>query len=249
MRILSPDSLEIESSLQDGIVTNTIAVKPSLTAEIFDDGTTCCMNDISLGENATLKHYKFQDTNDAFTQTTVKQQSGSSYYYFLMQRSGQDEILINLEAENAKAKVMAAYKTEKNNSVRFSTTINHLQPSTLSEQLVKGVADDDSKGVFDGKIHIAKHAVKTEGHLLHKAILLGETAEAYAKPELNIFADDVKCSHGVAIGQLDKNQLFYMQSRGIAFDEARQMLVDAYLDEIIETIDNPEIKEWMKAHV
>ena len=249
MQILSPDSLEIKSSLKDGIVTNTIAVKPGMTAEIFDDGTNCCTNDISLGENAHLKHYKFQDKTDVSTQTTVTQMAGSSYYYFLMQKNGKDEISVNLEAENADAKIMSAYGIHENSSIYFSTNVNHLHPFTTSEQLVKGVADGESKGSFDGNIYIAKDAIKTEGHLLHKAILLNEKAEVYAKPELKIFADDVKCSHGVAIGQLDKEQIFYMQSRGISYDDARQILVDAYLDEVIETIDNLEIKEWIKAHV
>ena len=127
-----------------------------------------------------------------------------------------------------------------------TTDIEHLAANTFSRQLVKGVVGGDAKGVFQGKIHIAEGAVKTEGFQLHKALLLSDTAEVDVKPELEIFADDVKCSHGAASGELDEEQLFYMRSRGIGLQEARQILIDAYLDEVMTKVGSEKIREWIK---
>ena len=101
------------------------------------------------------------------------------------------------------------------------------------------------EGRFSGKIHIAPGAAKSEGKQEHRALLLSDGAEVDCKPELEIFNDDVKCSHGAASGELDEEQLFYMESRGIARDEARRLLIAAYLAEPLEKIENPEIKEWL----
>jgi Fe-S cluster assembly protein SufD len=105
---------------------------------------------------------------------------------------------------------------------------------------------DQAKGVFQGKIHIAPNAIKTEGYQLHKAMLLTDEAEVDVKPELEIFADDVKCSHGSACGELDKEQLFYMQSRGISEDNAKRLLIGAYLNDVIAKVDDENIIEWIK---
>ena len=128
-----------------------------------------------------------------------------------------------------------------------TTDIEHLVANTTSNQLVKGVVGGQAKGVFQGKIRIAPNAVKTEGYQLHKALLLSDEAEIDVKPELEIFADDVKCSHGAACGQLDKDQLFYMLSRGIGEEEAKQLLIDAYLNDVIAKVDDEKIKEWIRS--
>ena len=130
-----------------------------------------------------------------------------------------------------------------------TTDVEHLAPHTVSSQLVKGVVGGEAKGVFQGKIHIAPHAVKTEGRQLHKALLLTDTAEVDCKPELEIFADDVKCSHGAASGELDEEQLFYMRSRGIGEDEAKQLLIDAYLEDVLNTLPDTSVKQWFASKV
>ena len=127
-----------------------------------------------------------------------------------------------------------------------TTDIEHLVPQTTSSQLIKGVVGGDAKGVFQGKIHIAPNAVQTEGTQLHKALLLSDTAEIDVKPELEIFADDVKCSHGAASGELDEEQLFYMQSRGISREDAKKMLIDAYLEDVFARIENENLRAWFK---
>ena len=100
-----------------------------------------------------------------------------------------------------------------------------------------------------GKIRIAPDAQETEGRQLHKAILLSDNAEVDVKPELEIYADNVKCSHGAACGELDQEQLFYMRSRGIGEDEARRILIDAYLDDVIGRVPHSEIREWLRSRV
>ena len=106
--------------------------------------------------------------------------------------------------------------------------------------------DGSSRGVFQGQIHIAPDAQQTEGYQLHRALLLSDNAEVDCKPELEIFADDVKCSHGATSGDLDKEQLFYMQTRGIALNDAKQILIEAYLNEALQKVENEQLREWLK---
>ncbi len=210
------------------------------------------VNEIFLAAGARLQHFKVQD--EAFKAhhialNSVMQQASSRYEAFCLQRGaglGRNETLVKLSATGAEAEVNAAYVMNGWATLDTTTDIEHLAPSTVSEQMVKGVIGGDARGVFQGKIHIAPNAVKTSGNQLHKALLLTDTAEIDVKPELEIFADDVKCSHGAASGELDANQLFYMQSRGIGLAEARQILIDAYLDEVIAKISNEKIREWIK---
>ena len=151
--------------------------------------------------------------------------------------------------EEAKAEVNAAYLMNGWATLDTTTDIEHLAEKTYSSQLIKGVVGGEAKGVFQGKIRIAPNAQKTEGRQLHKALLLSDTAEIDVKPELEIYADDVKCSHGAASGELDQEQLFYLRSRGIGEEEARQMLIDAYLTDVVARVDDPEIRDWLRGQI
>lgn len=209
------------------------------------------VNEIYIGRGAELQHYKLQ--NDAYkavhiSLNAVKVKAGGNYEAFCLQRGAdlaRNETHVILAEEKARAKVDAAYHIAGWATVDTTTDIEHLAPETTSEQLVKGVAGGNAKGVFQGKIHIAPHAVKTEGNQLHKALLLTDEAEIDCKPELEIFADDVKCSHGAASGELDEEQLFYMRARGIGEDEARRILIDAYLEDVISRIEEPAVRDWI----
>lgn len=210
------------------------------------------VNEIYLSVGSQLNHYKVQ--NEAFKAdhisfTSVSQEKSSQYHSFCLQRGaniGRNESLIRLNQEGAEAEVNAIYFMDGWATLDTTTNIEHLAPCTYSHQLIKGVVSGNAKGVFQGKIHIAPNAIKTEGNQLHKALLLSDEAEVDVKPELEIFADDVKCSHGAASGELDEEQLFYMRSRGIGLDEAKQLLIDAYLDEVTTKIDNEKIAQWIK---
>ncbi|MDR1026078.1 MAG: Fe-S cluster assembly protein SufD [Lactobacillus sp.] len=210
------------------------------------------VNEIFVGKRAKLNHYKLQDeaykTNHIALSMAEVAEKGK-YDHFCLQKGaniGRNEVIVKLMDSEAQANVNGAYIMYGWATLDTTTEIRHLAPATFSHQLVKGVIGGDARGVFQGKIHIGRNAVKTEGIQQHRALLLSDTAEIDCKPELEIFADDVKCSHGAASGELDEDALFYMESRGISREEAKQILIDAYLDEVVEKVENPEIKEYFK---
>lgn len=211
------------------------------------------VNEIYVDSDAVLKHYKVQ--NEAYkaahiAMNAVRVDAKGSYNSFCMQKGAdlsRNESKVVLIDEMASTCVDAAYIMEGWATIDTTTNIEHLKPNTHSSQLIKGVVGGQAKGVFQGKIHIAPDAVKTEGYQLHKAMLLSDEAEVDVKPELEIFADDVKCSHGAACGQLDADQLFYMQSRGISKDDAKQLLIEAYLEDVIAKVDDEKICNWIKS--
>jgi len=118
----------------------------------------------------------------------------------------------------------------------ITTTIDHLAPRTSSSEVFKGVIDDRARAVFQGRITVHPDAQQTNGHQLSKALLLSDRAEIDIKPELEIFADDVKCSHGATVGDLDRDALFYLRARGIPEAMARDILIEAFLAETINNI-------------
>ena len=210
------------------------------------------VNQVFIAENAVLHHIKVQDeafkaAHIAFSPVCVG--AGGRYESFCLQLGAdiaRNETKVMLNRAGAECEVNAAYKVDGWARADTTTDIEHLAPCTISRQLVKGVIGGQSKGIFQGKIHIAKDCIQTEGSQLHKALLLSDGAEVDVKPELEIFADDVKCSHGAAAGELDQEQLFYMRSRGIGQEEARQILIEAYLDEVISKVGNEQIRAWIK---
>ncbi len=209
------------------------------------------VNEIFVGTEANLKHYKKQaESLSAYhvALNAVSVRQNGKYEAFLEHREcsfARTESFVRLIEKGAEAIVNGVYKLENSGVSDITTNIRHLAEHTTSNQLVKGVLDGAAKGVFQGQIHIAKDAVKTSGNQLHRALLLSDEASVDCKPELEIFADDVKCSHGATSGDLDAEQLFYMQSRGIRLEEAKKILIGAYLNEVLQKIDNIEIKDWL----
>ena len=128
----------------------------------------------------------------------------------------------------------------------LKTNINHKYENCKSSQLIKSVLDNDSKAVFQGKIFADSKAQKTDGYQLSKAILLNNNTEFNVKPELEIYADDVKCSHGSASGNLNENSIFYLMSRGLNYQEAKNLLINGFLLDVIEKITDSEIKKIIK---
>ena len=130
-----------------------------------------------------------------------------------------------------------------NQHADFSSVVRHDAPHGTSRQTVKNVLAGRSRGVFQGRIEVARHAQKTDGYQMNQALLLSQDAEIDSKPELEIFADDVKCSHGATVGELDAEQLFYLRSRGVPDSEARAMLVRAFLTEALDLVTNEPIRD------
>ncbi len=121
-----------------------------------------------------------------------------------------------------------------------------MQPHGRSNQFYRTLLDGNSRGVFQGKVHVHKPAQKTDGYQLSNAILLSDSAEMDTKPELEIYADDVKCSHGATTGQLDEEPMFYLRSRGLQEKEARLLLVQAFVDEVVDKIVDDDIREQVR---
>jgi Fe-S cluster assembly protein SufD len=130
--------------------------------------------------------------------------------------------------------------------VDHNTLVHHIEPNCESHQDYKGIYTDNSTGVFNGKVVVEKEAQKTNAFQANNNILLSDKASVNTKPQLEIFADDVKCSHGCTIGQLDESALFYMQSRGIPKKEAKALMMYAFANNVLESVKIPELKNRIK---
>ena len=156
------------------------------------------------------------------------------------------DIEINLNEENSNSSVFSALNLINKEHQEIKTRINHNAQNCNSDQKVKNVLNDESKGVYQGKIFVKNTAQKTDAYQLSKALILNDTAEFDAKPELEIYADDVKCSHGSTSGSIDLNSIHYLKSRGIPEKEAYQMLINGFLCEILEKLSEGKIKNFLK---
>ena len=155
------------------------------------------------------------------------------------------DIEINLNEEHSKSTVFSALNLMKNEHQEIKTLINHSAPNCHSYQKVKNVLNDESKGVYQGKIFVKNIAQKTDAYQLSRALILNDKAEFDAKPELEIYADDVKCSHGSTSGSIDLNSIHYLKSRGIPEKEAYQMLISGFLSEVLEKFPEDKLKNFL----
>ena len=206
----------------------------------------------NLDKNAILKNYKIDkknNTNIKYDYSSIIQKENSISETFIFS-SGSDyvknEVNCNLEGKYSSAFINGIHLLSKNKHHEIRTKTNHLYENTKSYQLIKSVIDDSSKSVYQGKIYVDSKAQKTDGYQLSKAVLLNEQAEFNAKPELEIYADDVKCSHGSASGSLDENSIFYLMSRGLDQKTAKELLINGFLLDVVEKITDEEIKKLIK---
>ena len=206
----------------------------------------------SLEKNSILKNYKIdQSENDniRYMYNNIKQSTNSISETFYLSKGStfsKNEISCDLNGEHSSAFVNGIFSLDKNKHHEIKANINHLVENTKSYQLVKSVLKDTSRSVYQGKIYVDSKAQKTDGYQLSKALLVDETTEFNAKPELEIYADDVKCSHGSASGSLDENSIFYLMSRGLNYKEAKELLINGFLVEVINQITDEPIKKLIK---
>ena len=206
----------------------------------------------NLGKNSILKNYKIDkksNTNIKYDYSSIIQKENSISETFIFS-SGSDyiknEVNCNLEGKYSSAFINGIHLLSKNKHHEIRTNTNHSYENTKSYQLIKSVIDDSSKSVYQGKIYVDSKAQKTDGYQLSKAVLLNEQAEFNAKPELEIYADDVKCSHGSASGSLDEDSIFYLMSRGLDQKTAKELLINGFLLDVVEKITDEEIKKLLK---
>jgi Fe-S cluster assembly protein SufD len=156
---------------------------------------------------------------------------------------------IDYNGENASAKIAGSYLLNGTQHADTRLVVDHKVPNCLSRELFKCVMDDKARGIFQGKVIVRQDAQKIDGKQSSHALLLSETSEFDAKPELEIYADDVVCGHGTTCGDLNPDHMFYLKSRGIPAAEARVLLVEAFVDEAVETIENEAVREAVLAMV
>jgi Fe-S cluster assembly protein SufD len=210
---------------------------------------------ITVAEDAKLVHLRLQDESPAaFHLSTLYADVAArgTYDSFALNLGGRlvrTEVHARLGGERATAHLNAAQLLGGRQHADFTTVVRHDAPATLSRQTVKNVLTGRSRGVFQGKIEVARIAQKTDGYQMNQALLLSPDAEIDSKPQLEIYADDVKCSHGATVGELDADQLFYLRTRGVPEPEARTMLVRAFLSEALDPIAHEAGRAAMEAAI
>ena len=209
--------------------------------------------EVHVAEDAALTHVRLQNESPAAFHL-------STLYAEIAERGTYDSFALNVGARIARTEVHARLVGAKGiahlngaqllggmQHADFTTVVKHIAPSCTSRQTVKNVLAGHAKGVFQGRIEVARAAQKTDGYQMNQALLLSPDAEIDTKPELEIFADDVKCSHGATVGELDPDQLFYLRSRGISDAEARSILVHAFLAEALDAVSHEKVREVLES--
>ena len=239
---------------------NLIIVNTGAELEIFEDfiseGDTKTFSnpvtDIHLCKNAVLRHTKNQSqNNNSFHVASIRitQERDSSYYSTVL-TCGSTISRLNIDTElndeNASCDFKGLYAVKGSQLVDNHSVMNHNAARTFSDQLYKGILDDRSRGVFNGKVFIAKDSQQVESSQMNKNLMLSKKARIDTKPELDVYADDVKAAHGATIGQLNEDELFYIQSRCISKDDAMSMLVHGHMEEIIATVKSESIRQYLE---
>lgn len=207
---------------------------------------------IDVGRGARLQHVKIQrDSVDAFHLAFVSAKvSGEGVYnsFTLNQGSAlaRHEVAATLAESHAEVHINGVQRVDGQRLNDLTSFIHHAAPDCNSRQTVKTVLSEHGQGVFQGKILVDRVAQKTDGYQMNQALLLSEKAQINSKPELEIYADDVKCSHGATVGALDDEQLFYLRSRGIPAEEARDILVQAFLLDAVELVEDDTLRDLLR---
>ncbi|MGC4023651.1 MAG: Fe-S cluster assembly protein SufD [Cyclobacteriaceae bacterium] len=207
--------------------------------------------EIIVKENAKLDYVKIQNDEGKLHQVAnslIHQSNKSILNTFTLTLNGsliRNNFNIAIDGENCESHFYGLYLLSGNTITDNHTVVDHIKPNSHSNELYKGVMDGNSKGVFNGKIFVRPHAQKTNAFQSNRNILLTDSSTINTKPQLEIWADDVKCSHGCTSGQLDEEALFYLRSRGIPMDQAKAMLLCAFAAETLEPIKNIELKNYL----
>jgi Fe-S cluster assembly protein SufD len=211
--------------------------------------------EIHVAPGAHLTHVRLQDeaaTAFHVSTTYADIEADATYDSFTLNlgaRLSRTEVRAQLTGAGAIVHLNAAQILAGSQHADFTSVVGHTAPKCVSRQTVKNVLAGRSRGVFQGKIEVARDAQKTDGYQMNQALLLSPDAEIDCKPELEIFADDVKCSHGATVGELDAEQLFYLRSRGIPDAEARSILVRAFLAEALDAVADDAIRAVLETAV
>lgn len=209
---------------------------------------TNSVTEIAVAENAQVEYYKVQNENIQSRQisnTYINQKANSNFVSNTLTLHGgliRNNIYIQLDEPGAEANALGFFFADQEQHVANYVDVMHKEPHCLSNQLYKGILNDIATGAFNGKIYVNKDAQKTLAYQKNNNLLLSDTAKMYSKPQLEIYADDVTCSHGATVGQLDEEAMFYLRSRGIPLHEAKHLLMYAFAHDIISKINVEPLK-------
>ena len=213
---------------------------------------TNAVTEIVLGDNAVVDHYKLlRESVEAYHIASMHVRLGrsanfSSHAITLGGALVRNDVVASLEGEGAECTLNGLYLVNDTRLVDNHTTIRHAKPHCNSHELYKGILDERAKGVFNGKIYVHPDAQKTDAKQSNRVLLLSDDAMIDTKPQLEIYADDVKCTHGATIGQIDETALHYLRSRGITEDLARSLLVYAFANEIASVLELEAVREHVE---
>lgn len=213
------------------------------------------VTEIFVGANAGLEYIKLQTEGDSSSQidrTEAKQGNDSRFAIHTITLSGdtvRNNLHIHLDGQHVESNLMGAYLLSGTQHVDNHTEVDHKLPNGYSNELYKGITTDQATAAFNGKIHVFKDAQKTNAFQSNRNILLSNEANVYTKPQLEIYADDVKCSHGATTGRLDEEALFYLKARGIKEADARILLIYAFATEVTDHISIEAVREYISGRI
>ena len=213
---------------------------------------TNTVTEVVVEDGATLHHVRVQrESRSAFHVGTIEARQGrdSHFLQFSFQTGGQlsrSNVYTVLEGDGCGTTLNGLYMLDGMQHGDHQTRVEHVAPNCFSRELYKGLLDGASHGVFNGKVYVHADAQKTDGKQTNNTLLLSPEAQIDTKPQLEIFADDVKCTHGATVGRMDETSLFYLKSRGVGSVLAKQLLMYAFAADVIETIDNNAVKESLE---
>lgn len=211
--------------------------------------------EIAVQQNARLEYYKVQDENENchHVGTTHVQQVGKCFTHCVTVTLNGGTIRNNinmiLEAPNNEGHLYGLYMVNGKTHVDNHSIVDNTMPNCLSNELYKGIMDGSSTGVFNGKIYVRQDAQKTNAYQSNKNVLMSDTASVNTKPQLEIFADDVKCSHGCTVGQLDEDAMFYLRARGIGEKQAKALLLNAFASDILEQVKPEALRNYLEQKI
>jgi Fe-S cluster assembly protein SufD len=237
-----------------------IVVEPNAKAMVMEQyvglGAEAYFNnavtEVAVGDGASLDHYTLQRESEGAVHVgtiEVRQGRDSHYNAFSFSSGGaltRSNVYTVLGGEGCGCTLNGLYMLDGTQHGDHQTRIEHAEPNCFSRELYKGILDGESHGVFNGKVYVHPIAQKTDGKQTNNTLLLSERAKIDTKPQLEIFADDVKCTHGATVGRIDEQALFYMKSRGISADTARKLLTYAFAAEALETIAFDALRDGLE---
>ena len=241
-------NIRLDIKLEDDASLNII----NISNENLNNNFLNFRQKINIGKNSILKNYSLdinENSNFKYSFKDISLEKNSHLEYFILSKGSKflkHDINCSLNNEYGSVVLNGIIDLDDKKHHEIKTNINHNEENCKSYQLIKSVLNENSKGIYQGKIYVNSKAQKTDGYQLSRALLLSDEVEFNAKPELEIYADDVKCSHGSTSGNVDENSIFYLMSRGLSYEHSKKLLTNGFLNEVIEKITNNEVKSLVK---